>query len=43
MCERKAYPHRVYRDRNRIQLRVNGAWNKGFHDHRLKNEKNLYV
>ena len=23
-CERKAYPHRVYPDRNRIQLRVNG-------------------
>ena len=24
-CERKAYPHRVYPDRNRIRLRVNGA------------------
>ena len=22
-CERKAYPHRVYPDRNRIRLRVN--------------------
>ena len=25
MCERKAYPHKVYPDRNRIRLRVNGA------------------
>ena len=24
-CERKAYPHRVYPDRNRIPSRVNGA------------------
>ena len=24
-CERKAYPNRVYPDRNRIRLRVNGA------------------
>ena len=24
-CERKVYPHRVYPDRNRIRLRVNGA------------------
>ena len=24
-CERKAYPHRVYPDRNRIRLRVNEA------------------
>ena len=24
-CERKAYPHRVYPDRNRIRLRVNVA------------------
>ena len=24
-CERKAYPHRVYPDRNRIRLRVNGT------------------
>ena len=24
-CERKAYPHRVYPDKNRIRLRVNGA------------------
>ena len=24
-CERKADPHRVYPDRNRIRLRVNGA------------------
>ena len=24
-CERKAYPHRVYPDRNRILLRVNEA------------------
>ena len=24
-CERKAYPHRVYPDMNRIRLRVNGA------------------
>ena len=24
-CERKTYPHRVYPDRNRIRLRVNGA------------------
>ena len=24
-CERKAYPRRVYPDRNRIRLRVNGA------------------
>ena len=24
-CERKAYPHRVYLDRNRIWLRVNEA------------------
>ena len=25
MCERKAYPHIVYLDRNRIPLCVNGA------------------
>ena len=25
-CERKAYPHRVYPDRNRIRLRVTGAF-----------------
>ena len=24
-CECKAYPHRVYPDRNRFGLRVNGA------------------
>ena len=24
-CERKAYPHRVYPDRNHIRLRVNRA------------------
>ena len=24
-CERKAYPHRVYPDRNRIQLHLNRA------------------
>ena len=23
-CERKAYPYRIYPDRNRIRLRVNG-------------------
>ena len=26
MCERKAYPHKVYMGRNRIRLRVNGAY-----------------
>ena len=25
MCEREAYPHIVYLDRNSIQLRVNGS------------------
>ena len=25
MCECKDYPHRVYPDRNRIRLRVNGG------------------
>ena len=25
-CERKAYPNRVYPDRNRIRLRVNGPY-----------------
>ena len=27
-CERKAYPDRVYSDRNRIRLRVNRALDK---------------
>ena len=31
-CERKAYPHKVYPDRNRIRLRVNGALVGAAHD-----------
>ena len=27
-CERKTYPHTIYPDMNRIQLRINGALNE---------------
>ena len=31
-CEHKAYPHRVYLDRNHIRLCVNGALNVNLGD-----------
>ena len=38
-CERKAYPHRVYPDRNHIQLCVKGALPRDF----LQTPGNYYL